>query len=283
MHEADDMKVLVFGGHGWIGKQVCASLEVCGVTYEVSPAHADSMREVTDNLLETNPTHILCAIDTHDEWIDSVDNLDEHGHLKKNIKDNLVSPLQLAILCAQYDIHFTYMGTGCIFDREDPCEHLYTEQDKADFFGSTYSIIKGYTDMMMTNFSNALNLRIKTPITDFNHPKNMITKLVTSKQIYSVANSMTVLPVMLPIMIDMMRKRIIGTYNFTNPGHIKHCDILQLYKELVDPTHKWDDTCNKGSQEKQSNCILGTKKLEVLYPDTPNIEKAIRECLKNWH
>ena len=283
-NEIDDMKVLVFGGHGWIGKQVCELLQKCGINHEVSNARGDSIKEVTDNILESSPTHILCAIGrTHGDGFNSIDYLEQPGKLTENLRDNLVGPVQLAIIAAQYDIHFTYLGTGCIYDRPDPCEYQYTEEDNPDFFGSSYSIVKGYTDMLLKNFSNVLSLRIRMPITDTNHPRNFITKLVGYKKICSEYNSVTVLPVMLPIMIDMMKRRITGTYNFTNPGYISHDDILAMYTNIVNPDHSWENVCteqhNTVLKAKRSNNTLSTQKLEALYPGVPDIHAAVKTCL----
>lgn len=50
---------------------------------------------------------------------------------------------------------------------------------------------------------------------------------------------MTVLPDMIPIIVDLAEKKITGTVNLTNPGLISHNEILQMYKELVDPNFTW--------------------------------------------
>lgn len=49
-------------------------------------------------------------------------------------------------------------------------------------------------------------------------------------------NSMTVLDELLPIMCQMCIKGEVGTVNLTNPGVIEHKDILDMYKEIVDPS-----------------------------------------------
>ena len=107
---------------------------------------------------------------------------------------------------------------------------------KPNFFGSSYSIMKGTTDNLMKLLYNntCLNLRIRMPITDVNNPRNFITKITTYEKICSIKNSMTVLPELLPIMLDLLKKQVTGTMNFTNPGLISHNEILQMYKEVVD-------------------------------------------------
>ncbi len=51
--------------------------------------------------------------------------------------------------------------------------------------------------------------------------------------VVDIPNSMTVLTEMLPIAISMSAKKLVGIYNFTNPGAISHNQILQMYKVRV--------------------------------------------------
>jgi 3,5-epimerase/4-reductase len=74
---------------------------------------------------------------------------------------------------------------------------------------------------------------------------------------------MTVLPELLVYVLDMMQKHTTGTINLTNPGLISHNEMLELYKEIVDPLFTWTNF----SQEEQrailsadrSNNFLETK------------------------
>lgn len=50
---------------------------------------------------------------------------------------------------------------------------------------------------------------------------------------------MTVLDDIFPIMLDMMEKKKSGKYNMTNPGLITHNEMLEMYKEIVDPSKTW--------------------------------------------
>ena len=66
------------------------------------------------------------------------------------------------------------------------------------------------------------------PITDEYNKRNFITKITTYEYICSIPNSMTVLPELLPKVLNMMENNIVGTLNLTNPGLIAHNEILQM-------------------------------------------------------
>ena len=97
-----------------------------------------------------------------------------------------------------YNKHFTYLGTGCIFKFDD--EHPFgeeingfDEESEPNFFDSSYSVVKGFTDELMHLLdSNTLNLRIRMPITSCHSKRNFIKKITTYEKICSVPNSMTV-------------------------------------------------------------------------------------------
>lgn len=55
--------------------------------------------------------------------------------------------------------------------------HEFIEQDNGNFFGSSYSTVKNYTDRLMKLYPNVLNVRFRMPITTDLHPRSFITKL----------------------------------------------------------------------------------------------------------
>jgi dTDP-glucose 4,6-dehydratase len=296
------MKILVYGSKGWIGKQFINILETIKSTsntdtelvYVEGKSRVDDEKQLLEEIKSVNPTHVISFIGrTHgkinNKIYSTIDYLEEEGKLFENVRDNLFAPLLLADICKKTNKHYTYLGTGCIFkfDELHPFgkeENGFTEDEQPNFFGSSYSIVKGFTDRLMHVYQdNVLNLRIRMPITGEKNPRNFITKIVNYDKICSVPNSMTVLPELLPYVLDMMKNKTIGTINLTNPGLISHNEILQMYKEIVDKDFKW----NNFSQEEQrkilaadrSNNYLDTKKLETLYPKIKHIRNSVRECL----
>ena len=71
-----------------------------------------------------------------------------------------------------------------------------------------YSIVKGFTDQIIKLFPNVLNLRIRMPITGIPNPRNFITKIATYEKICSIPNSMTVLPELLPMVLELAKQNL---------------------------------------------------------------------------
>ena len=281
------MKLLIFGSKGWIGRQFCEYLDENNILYIESDSRADNEKDVEKEILEHLPSNIISLIGrTYGENFNTIDYLEQPGKLVENIRDNLYAPIILSILCERYNIHYTYMGTGYIFEYNDEGKKN-NEDDLPNFFGSSYSIVKGYTDRLQHMYSkNTLNLRIRMPIINYDHDRNFITKITNYDYVCSVPNSMTVLHDMYPIMLDMIKKNITGTFNMCNKGAITHNEILELYKTHVDNDFTWKNFTieeqNKILLSKRSNIELSTEKLYELYPNIPDIKTSIEKCMISY-
>jgi len=285
------MKLLVYGSKGWIGGQFMTLQTNCEVVE--GQARLDNLPNVKKELEDTAPTHVFCFIGrTHGKIGETVyttiDYLEQPGKLVDNIRDNLFSPITLAKLCSDMNIHLTYLGTGCIFKFDDNHPfgqevNGFTEESKPNFFGSGYSVVKGFTDQLMSLFPNVLNLRIRMPITGIPNPRNFITKIATYEKICSVPNSMTVLPELLPMALELAKQNQTGTLNLSNPGLISHNEILEMYKEIVDPDFEWQNFSIEEQAKilaaDRSNNFLDTSKLKDLFPEVKSIKDSVRDML----
>jgi dTDP-glucose 4,6-dehydratase/UDP-glucose 4,6-dehydratase len=97
---------------------------------------------------------------------------------------------------------------------------------------------------------------------------------------------MTVLPELLPFVIDMMKNKLTGTINLTNPGVISHNEMLEMYKEIVDPFFTWKNFTQEEQRKiiasDRSNNLLNTTKLETLYPSVLNIKDSVKNVLYEY-
>ena len=291
------MNILLYGSNGWIGNQFIDIMKSLNITYTAGQSRIDNPNTLEQEIQKVNPTHVVSFIGrTHgsigDKIYTTIDYLEQPGKLTDNLRDNLYGPLLLCETCRKYNVHFTYLGTGCIFKFDDAHpfgreENGFTEESLPNFFGSSYSVVKGYTDRIMKLYeTTVLNLRIRMPITGNQHKRNFITKITTYDKICSIPNSMTVLPELLPYVVKMMEMNTTGTINFTNPGLISHNEILDMFTEIVDPEFTYEnfsqDEQRKILAADRSNNFLDVTKLESLFPTIKNIKTSVREMLHQY-
>jgi nucleoside-diphosphate-sugar epimerase len=282
------MKWLIYGANGWIGGMVSTYLKSLGEEVVNASARADDELDVEREIVEVKPDRIISFIGrTHGPGYSTIDYLEVKGKLVENVRDNLYAPLILTILGKKHGIHVSYLGTGCIFNNSED-KLSFTEADRPNFFGSSYSTVKGFTDRLMHLYNDSvLNLRIRMPIVGFHHPRNFITKITKYEKICSIQNSMTVLDDMIPVLVKLASEKKTGTVNLTNPGTIEHNEILEMYKKYVDPAFEWK---NFSLQEQstillaeRSNNELDTTYLKQLCPDVKDIKTSVEDLMKAWN
>ena len=280
---------MLFGWRGWIGGMVRKVLENDGEVVHLAESRAgdsgDSFEDLENEIVRIRPTHVVSWIGrTHGDGINTIDYLEQPGKLVENLNDNLFATFVLAQLGEKYGFHLTSGGTGCIFESSDE-KPEFDEEDRPNFFGSSYSIVKGIADRMMRYYPRVLNARIRMPIDDALNGRDFISKILAyakNGKIHSVQNSMTVLPELIPVLIGLAKQEFAGTLNLTNPGTISHDEILGMYRDMVDPSLTWTnvDSVEGLVVAKRSNNKLNTGLLETLRPDVLNIREAVKKCIE---
>jgi len=185
-------------------------------------------------------------------------------HKDETLFSNVIIPLLMREVCKQHKVKFVNISTGCIY--KSYVGEVFDEGDHPNFFGSYYSRTKYHVEQLLSDFDGVLQLRIRMPLDGIPSDKNIISKLVKYKTIINVPNSMTYIPDFLDISKKLIEKNASGIYNVVNKGAITHSQILDKYKEVIDPTLKYkvislDRLYNKVKAER-SNCVLSVRKLE---------------------
>jgi len=280
---------LLYGSEGWIGGMFNMFMNenhpeikvICGTS------RIDNSNDIHIEMCIHKPTHVISFTGrTHGtidgKLINTIDYLEYPGKLVENIRDNLYGPLLLSDICKRKNIHYTYLGTGCIFNSKNEFEK-FDENSIPNYFGSSYSVVKGFTDRLI---NNCLNLRIRMPICSVPNSRNFITKITGYQYICSQQNSMTILDDFFPIFVDLIKKKKIGKYNCTNPGTIDHNEILSMYRDIVDPTFTWNNMTiqeqSKVLKSERSNNHLDTKKISSKYPNLKDIRVSMKDILIDY-
>jgi 3,5-epimerase/4-reductase len=283
-------KWILFGHKGWLGNYFSNLIEQTMKEVElIKPIERIHDHTNVSKLIdEVKPDRVISfAGRTSGGKYMTIDYLESEDKHAENVQDNLIGPLLLATLCSTRNIHFTYLGTGCIFTYDD--QHTianeigFTESDAPNFKASKYSLVKGYTDQIMQLFdTRALNVRIRMPILPDEHPRNLITKLITYDKICSIPNSISVLSSLFPILVQMIERRNTGTINLVNPGFVSHNEILDAYTQIIDPNFRYNNFTPeeqaKVIKAARSNNLLDTRKLTDQCPLVLSGIEAVRKC-----
>jgi dTDP-4-dehydrorhamnose reductase len=291
----DKPKVLLFGHSGWIGSKIAKILEPF---YNVIAAESrlNNPKWVIEEIENVQPNHVInCAGLTGRPNIDWCED-----HRTEVMEVNTLGAATIANTCAHLNIHHIYMGTGCIYsydyshlmpgflDNGDKCDlsHIngYKERDEPNFTKSFYSHSKVLTEKILKEYDNTLILRIRMPISDDLHEQNFITKITKYERVVNIPNSMSILYDLLPLVKQMLQRKLTGILNLTNPGVISHNQILSLYKQYIDEKFEWTNFTleeqDKVIKAPRSNNYLNTNKLERLFPEVRPITESIVDVFK---
>ncbi|EFN59883.1 hypothetical protein CHLNCDRAFT_132889 [Chlorella variabilis] len=278
---AQEPKFLIFGKSGWIGGLVGELLNQQGAQFEYGTARLEDRAGVLADIERVKPTHVLNAAGVtgrpNVDWCED--------HKIETIRANVIGCLNLADICLQKGLHMTYYGTGCIFHYDDGKFVQgngvgFKESDTPNFTGSYYSHTKAIVENLLKEFPNVLTLRVRMPIVaDMTYPRNFITKIIKYDKVIDIPNSMTVLPELLPLSIEMARRKLTGIMNFTNPGAISHNEILALYKEYVDEEFTWSNFTVEEQAKvivaPRSNNLLDTDRISGEFPELLGIKESL--------
>ncbi|GAX76745.1 hypothetical protein CEUSTIGMA_g4192.t1 [Chlamydomonas eustigma] len=270
---------LIFGKSGWIGGLLGDLLKEKGAKFEFATARLEDRSAIIQDIERVKPTHVLNAAGLtgrpNVDWCET--------HKVETIRANVIGCLNLADVCMQREIHMTYYGTGCIFHYDD--SHPiggpgFVESDAPNFTGSYYSHTKAIVENLLKEFPNVLTLRVRMPIVEsLVYPRNFITKIIKYDRVVDIPNSMTVLPELLPYSIEMAKRRLTGIMNFTNPGVVSHNEILQMYKDYIDPEFEWKNFTLEEQAKvivaPRSNNLLDTKRIESEFPMILSIKDSL--------
>lgn len=218
------MKILVVG-RGWTGNKVFQELTNRGHQTSIL-SHIDAMP-----ILEFGWDWVVnCAGVTGTPNVDACEAIKEETYLA-----NAVFPVKLKQKCDLYSIKFAHFSSGCIYQGD-----ITDVNADPNYFGSTYSISKGVSDVCLKN--NSLIFRIRMPFTGVNERKNYLCKVLnyakTAKLIDAGQNSLTDLDEAVSVACDLIEQGETGPFNLVNKGSVdmhQLADLLGIQPEWFTP------------------------------------------------
>ena len=269
------MKHLIFG-NGYLGQKFNEHFKDSVMSSVRIKVEQDVLKEIE----KYKPDWILnCAGITGRPNIDWCED-----NKQKTFDGNVLLPLTIARVCKKAGVRMMHLGSGCVY-QGDNNGNGWSEEDATNFGGSFYSKTKALSEDMLKDY-DVLQLRLRMPIdNDISSERNFIKKITNYEKVIDIQNSMTIVDDLLKVAETLILKNKTGVYNTVNPGPMSHSEVLDLYKEIVDPNFKYEVMTNKELYEKyakaeRSNCVLDNSKLmgEI---ELKTLRERITEILKN--
>jgi len=269
------MKVLVFGAKGYLGGEFLRLYpEAVASSADIGDASA-----VGKELDENQPDVVINAAGKtgrpNIDWCED--------HKLETAHSNITGPLVLLKECKDRGIYWVQLGSGCIYQGDNGGAG-FKEEDIPNFWGSYYSRTKAWIDQILKEFpEDVLVLRLRMPFVGADRPRSLINKLKNYDRVLDVQNSMTYIPDFLEAAGALIEKRATGIYNMVNTGSMSPYEIMEKYKELVNPNHEFErlalENLSEVTKAGRSNCILSTEKLAREGIKVRSINEAVKDAL----
>lgn len=274
------MKLFLFGHRGYVGSWIDQyfsekgwEIVRCDVDVTNQAAVRQALEGVTDSIV-INATGKTGKPNV--DWCED--------HRLETTAVNVNGAINVCQMASEQGNYVIQVGSGCIFSGNG--EYAFTEEDEPNFFGSFYSQTKAIAEGALKEIPNVCILRIRMPLQGSESPKNLLNKLLRYDKILSVPNSVTIMEDLMPFIERVIEKRVTGPLNAVNPGAYEHRDLLEHYREIVDPSRHFEyitlEEFAGMTKAERSNCVLSTKKCEELGIVMPAVKERIRDILEMY-
>jgi dTDP-4-dehydrorhamnose reductase len=283
------MKKILIIGKGYIGNILFNSL--CKDNSSVQIISKQDIDYTSNYTL----TKFLLSNDTFDYVINcagytGIPNIDQAETNKAECwKYNVTVPYNISKICAQHNIEFINISTGCIYSGYTKD---FTEEDVPNFgmfdTASFYSKSKHAYELV---FEHGMNLRIRMPYCNTKCGKNFLSKIISFNNICNLRNSKTYINDLVKFLeffveSSKLKTTDVGLLNFVNPSALYIEQIVDILTEqnLNNPNWSYTDISNLKLAAPRSNCVLSTDKLRLLFPEfkLQDEKDAIIDAIKNW-
>jgi 3,5-epimerase/4-reductase len=270
------MKILIFG-KGYVAHKFA---DFYGDEAVISDLRVEDYEGLLEELKRQEPDVVLnCVGKTGRPNVDWCED-----HQEETMFGNVVVPVLMARACEELGIYMVHIGSGCVYTG-DKNGVGFCEEDEPNFDGSFYSKTKAWSEDILKGF-DVLQLRLRMPLDGEPGGRNFLSKILKYEKVISVPNSLSVLDDFLKAGGGLIEKKATGVFNMTNPGVIDHEEILEMYKEIVDPDFEYElmslDELEKVTKAGRSNCGLCTDKMEKYGVEMRPIREALRDVLEQY-
>ncbi len=197
---------------------------------------------------------------------------------------NSFIPVILAEVALRNNIKLVHISSGCIFNYDYKKDRPVKEESQNYFFKLFYSRSKIYAERILEALARDYNIliaRIRIPLLNARHPKNILDKLIKYKQVIDILNSVTYIPDFIRAVRHLIAIDARGVYNVVNKGGLRYPRLMRVYQKYV-PAFKYTVIDFHKLGLVRTNLLMSTRKLEKTGFKVRNINSVLEECVKEY-
>ncbi|MDD5476659.1 MAG: sugar nucleotide-binding protein [Candidatus Omnitrophica bacterium] len=268
-------KNILILGKGFIGQRLQRELNC-----EIDGSMINCFSDAEKLIKKYNPKIIInCIGSTGRRNVDDCD-LDKDAALLANS----FVPVILAEICLRNSIKLVHISSGCIFNYDYKKDKPIKEESEDYFFKLFYSRSKIYSERAIEELARDYDIliaRIRIPLINEKHPKNLLDKLLKYNKVINIPNSVTYIPDFIRAVKHLIKIGARGVYNVVNKGGLRYPDLMRAYQKYV-PSYKFKLIQVKSLGLVRTDLILSTNKLEKSGFKVRNINSVLEECVKEY-
>jgi len=264
------MKVAILG-NGWIGNRLKDHLGG-----EMIPGKALTISGLDRIVSEMRPDVLINAV-THNEG-SNVDACEINPSAV--LFANSYVPLLAAEVALRNKIKLVHVSSGCIYGGGSV---PLGEDDPPNFFDLYYSRTKVYAESALVPLAEKfgfLVVRLRIPLDNRKHPRNLLTKLISYRKVIDEPNSITYLPDFLCAVEALLREDAWGLFNVVNDGTLRYPDLMEVYKKYC-PEFEYEVTTLEDLGLTRTNIVLDSSKVSK-YWTARNINWVLDDCVREY-
>lgn len=204
--------------------------------------------------------------------------------LDKTLSANTYIPILLAEAALRNNIKLVHISSGCIYHYDYSTQRPITEGLPPDYYHLYYSRSKIYAENALRDLAKCYNIlivRIRIPLDDRPHSKNILTKLIKFQKVIDVPNSLTYVPDFMKALEHLIRIDAKGIYNIVCKGGLRYPRLLDVYQRYV-PDFRYQIIALEQLKLKRTNLLLSVRKLEQSGFKVRPIGEILEECVQNY-
>lgn len=266
-------KILILG-KGFVGRRLQEELKC-----PISDKHIYSYKDAQELVKKFAPKIIINCIGHTGANVDECEK-----DLDKTLMANTFVPIILAEVALRNKIKLVHISSGCIYHYDYSCDKPIEEDKTPDYFELFYSRTKIYSERVLEVLVRKypiLILRLRIPLDNQPHSKNLLTKLINYRKVIDIPNSVTYIPDFIKTLDYLITIGATGIYNAVNKGGLRYPELLEVYKKFV-PDFEYEVIEFKKLNLVRTNLILSTEKLEKTGFKVRDIHEVLEECVKDY-